>query len=109
MPAAERGDRCEVDELEQGVGRRFDEDHPGFRTDRSGDGRRISQIDVAEAEASALPAHLVHQPEGATIEVVAGDDVRTDVDEFKDRGNGGHARGEGVALRATLKIGDAAF
>ena len=109
MPAAERGDRCEVDELEQGVGRRFDEDHPGFRTDRRNNGFRIGQIDVAEGMAGALPAHLVHQPEGAAVEVVAGDDVRTDVDEFKDRGNGGHARGEGVALRATLKIGDAAF
>ena len=109
MPAAKRCDRFEVNELEQRIGRRLDQNHACLRPNRGLHGVHVGEIDIAERESGALPAHLVHQPEGATIEVVAGDDVRTDVDEFKDRGNGGHARGEGVALRATLKIGDAAF
>ena len=106
---AEHGDRFEVDEFEQRVGWRLDEDHPRFGTDRRDDGFRIGEIDVAEGQPCALPAYLVHQAERAAIEVIARDDVRTGLNQFQNGSNGGHAGGKGEALRAAFEIGDATF
>ena len=69
--ARDRGDRREVDQLEQRVGRRFDPDHPRVGPDRGLELRALAQVDEGELEPGRAPAHALEQPVRAAVEVVA--------------------------------------
>ena len=107
--AAKGGERFQVGELEQGVGRRFDHDHAGFRPYRRGDRLKVGQVDIAEGEPGAAHTYAVHEAEGSAIEIVAGDHMGARIDQLEDGGDGRHARREGKSLGTAFQIGDAAF
>ena len=66
--------RRDVGELHHRVGRRLDEQHPGRGEERALDRVGIVRRDEREREAEPLE-HLVHEAEGAAIEIAPGHHV----------------------------------
>ena len=63
------GDGLDVDEFQQGVGRRLDPDHAGTLVERLFDGAQIASIDKSEGEAHRLQ-HAPKEPVAAAVQVV---------------------------------------
>ena len=63
----------------------------------------IGQVDEAEAVAGAARAHALEQPEGAAVQVVAGDDVRAGVEQLEHGRDRGQPGGEGEAPARRLR------
>jgi hypothetical protein len=98
-------DRLEIGELQHRIGRRLGPDHLRPRRDRRLDRAKVGEIDEAEIEAGRATAHALEQPEGAAIEVVAGDDVVARIQRLEQRADGGQAGGERKPLRPALQVG----
>ncbi|MCY1535541.1 hypothetical protein D9M68_709510 [compost metagenome] len=101
------GDRLEVGQAQQGIARGFHPEHAGVVLDRRLDQGDVAEIDEAEAVSGAALAHLVEEPEGAAIKVIAGKDVGTAVEQLQHRGDGREPGREGKGLGAALQVRDA--
>jgi hypothetical protein len=107
--ARDLADRCQVHQLEHGIGRRLHPDQPGFGADRGLDVFHIAHVDVAELQPGRFGAHAREQAVTAAVHVVAGDDMRARFQQVEDGGGGSEAGGKGVATRAAFEVGDAAL
>ena len=106
---ASGGQRREVDQLQQRVGRRLHPEHAGLRPDRRLEGGGVGQIDKAEGELGRALAHPGEEPPAAAVEILHGDHMIAAVEELQRRRRRRHARGEGIAGGPALQIGDAAL
>ena len=108
--ARDLGDRRQVGELEQRIGRRLDPDHAacsgGIAARRLARSVRSTKLKL---EPGAALAHALEQAKGAAVEVVARDDVRAGVEQLEHRRDRRQARGEREACAAALQVGDAAL
>src|SRR5690606_21765573 len=77
----DRADRLQVDDLQGRVGRGFDPHQLRPRRDRGLEGGRVGQVDEAEVQPGAAPAHALEQAVGATVDVVHGDHVVAAVEQ----------------------------
>ena len=107
--AGDLRDRGQIDQLEQGIARRLDPDHPGIGADRRAQPLRIGHVDEADAQVGRALAHVLEQPVSPAVQIVAGDDVRARVQRVDQRRHARQPRGEGEPARAVLEAGDACF
>src|SRR5690606_38294721 len=103
------GDGPEVDDIEHRVAGALDPDQARVVADRVFERRCIGEIDEAEVEPRAAPAHAFEQPRRAAVDIVHGNDVAAGVNQLEDRTGGRHAGAEGKAEAAGFEIGDAAL
>jgi hypothetical protein len=106
MPAANCGDRGEVDQLQHRIGWRLDPDQASVRTDRRLDGSRICHVHQAQLQAGTATAHAVEQPQRAAVEIVGGNDVRSLIKTFEQRRGRRRTRSEGESGAAVFEIGN---
>ncbi len=108
-PGHGRGDPVDVDDLEQGVGRRLEPDQPGALGQRFpegvGPGREIDVV-RRHARSSADPFEV---PERPAVDVIADDDLVTRSRQLGDRRCRRRARREGDAVSPTLERRDRPF
>ena len=84
MALADFGDRLQVDQLEQGVGRRLQPDQLGLRQHRRFHGLGVGHVDEAEAQTGGLAAHVLEQAVAAAVEIVAADHVAAALQQVQD-------------------------
>ena len=99
----------EIDELQQRIAGRLDPYHLRLRTDCRLDPSRIRHVDKAHAQSRRALAHVLEQPIGTAVEVVARDDVRARVEHVENRRHPRQSRREGETAGAAFEIGDARF
>src|ERR1700727_2904724 len=68
-------DRFQVNQLQQGIGRGFDPDHFGVLFDHFFQTGEVCQIDKGEVEIRGSSSDAFEQPEGAAVQIVAGNPV----------------------------------
>ena len=72
--AGNRRDLPQIHDIEQGIGRRLDPDHPRVRSERGADGGEVAEID--EVGGDAVAGQVVGEEMiGAEVAVVADDGV----------------------------------
>src|SRR5829696_6511897 len=103
------GDRLEVAELEQRIGRRLDPDELRLGPQRRPHRIEIREVDIGDGEPGRAAPHALEQPPRAAVEVVGGDDVRAVVERIEQRRGRGEPGAEGEAGLAALEVGDAAL
>jgi hypothetical protein len=94
---------------QQRVGGRLHPDQLRLGRERRLQAHRVGEVDEAEAVAGARLPDPLEQAEGAAVDVVAGNDVRTGVDQLEHGGDRRQPRGEGEGLRPAFEVGDAAL
>ena len=100
------GDRGDVDDLEQRVGRRLEPDQVGRPLERLARDALVRQVD--ELVVVALRGvELREQPVGAAVDVVDRDRARAGREQLHDRGRRAHAGREADAVLAALERGQA--
>ena len=109
FPPGQVDDRFEIDDLEQRIGRRLDPQHARVGPDRCLDGSKVGEIGEADVQASRAAAHAVHQPVGAAIDVVGGDDMRAGVEQFQYVGDRREPRAEGEGGDPAFEVGHRAL
>ena len=108
FPLARRlRDRFEINQLEERVARRLDPDHARVLLYGALEVSRIGHVDEREIEIGRTPPDAFEQTKGSAIKIVADNDVRTAVDQLKNRRHRRKTGGESPAARATFQIGDA--
>ena len=96
----------DVGDRQHRVGGGLQPHQPGLRSQRGNDGCGIGGVDDGELHTPVTESG-VQQTEGATVGVVAEDDVLAGLQQGAQQGvGGGHARGEGAAEAGTLQGGD---
>ena len=108
--AADLGDRAQVGQPQQRVGRRLDPDQLACRAAAP---PRRPRGSVRSTKLKRWPAlrlrTALEQAEGAAVDVVARDDVRAGVEQLEHGRDRGQAGGEREGLRAAFEVGDAAL
>ena len=92
------GNRLQIDQGQQGIGRRFHPDHARLRPDSSGERSRIRQIGKGNGQSGSPPADPVKQAKTAAVKVVHGQNMGARVKQFEHSSDGGHPRGEGKSV-----------
>ncbi|MNZ83039.1 hypothetical protein D3C78_1017580 [compost metagenome] len=87
--------RGQVGEAQQGIARCLDPDHPRVWLQRRFEGRQVRQVDEAETMTGAALAHPFEQSERTAVQVVAGDHMRTGIEQFEYGGDGRQPGGKG--------------
>ncbi|MND58802.1 hypothetical protein D3C80_499720 [compost metagenome] len=100
------GDRDQISEAEQRIARRLHPDHTGVVLQRRFKRLQVAEVDKAETVTGAAPANPFKKAEGAAVQVVAGDNMSTGIQQFEDVGNGCEPRGKGERLGTALKVRD---
>jgi hypothetical protein len=91
-----------IADLEHGVGRGFDPDHPGVRADGGFERGDVGQVDETEIQAGAALAHALEQAIAAAVDIIHRDDVVAAVQQFQHGRGGRHAGSKGETATATL-------
>lgn len=81
-----------VDDFDQGIGRRFEEEHSGFGVEDGGDFRGGGGVDVVDYY-SAVRREVFEQAVGAAVEIVAGDNFVAGSEEAGYDVQCAHSRG----------------
>jgi SufS family cysteine desulfurase len=104
------GGKClQVHQAQQRIGRRFHQQHATFGTDRSDQRHRIGEIDKAAGERRTALPYPLEQAVGTAIEIVAGNHVRSAIEQFEDGGDGGQPGSKGKGGATALKVGHTAL
>ena len=105
----DRRDRLQVDDLQHRVGRGLDPEQLAVGPDRSLERAGVGQVDVAEIQAGAAPAHALEQAIAAAVEIVHRDDVAAAVEQVEQGRRGREAGREREPAAAAFEAGDAAL
>ena len=103
---ADLRDGGEIHNLEQGIGRRLDPDHPGFGRDGRRERIEVCRVHEGNGKPRGALSHALKQAPGAAVKIVAGNDVASLVEKLEQRGLGRHPRREGKARNAALQLGN---
>ena len=106
-PPGQRGDGRQIDQFQQWVGGAFHPHHAGIGADGRFQDRQVRRIDVSEIQIGAAVADLLEQPDGAAVEIVTDDHVRTVLQQVEHGGNGRQSGGERKTRLALLQVGHA--
>ena len=104
----EGGDGAQIDDLEEGIGRRFEEDRLGLGADGGGDGGEIGLIDEGGADA-VLGKDLGKVAPRAAVEIVGGDEVIAALEQGEGAADRRHPRRIGKAAHPAFEQGDGFF
>jgi hypothetical protein len=107
--ARDLGGGGDIHDLQHGIGRSLQPDHPGLRPQRPLQGARLLQLGEGEIQPGRALAHAAEQAEGAAVQVVTGNDMIAAVQQFEQGRGGGHAGSEREAANPPLQVGDAFF
>ena len=107
-PAGKRTEGGEIDQLEQRVARRLNPDQPGCGVDSLFDAGDVAGINIADINAPRTQDAL-KDPIGASVGVVAGEDLVAGLKHLQRGDGGGVAGAEGEAVLAVLQEGERGF
>ena len=107
--AAQFGNALKVHHFQKGIGRGFHPQHPGVRPNGRFHLGEIREVDEGKAVACRAAAHVLKDPVGAAIKIIARHNMGAGIQELQDRTRGGHAGGGAEAGDAVFQIGHTIF
>ena len=103
------GDRLNVGERHERVGRCFDEHHPGVGAHGLPKVSDVGRVEIAELHA-VVPDHRIEQPKGTAVDVVGADGVISGLEkQLRDGRLGRHSRCECTGTDPTFQYRHAVF
>ncbi len=108
-PARQPGNRFEIRQFQQRIGRRLDPDHPGFRADRRLQRREIVRLHPGNGQPGGALTHIFQQPVRTAVHIIHRHDMALFVEQLQHRGNRRQPGSEREPLTARFKLRDGAL
>ena len=99
--------RCEIDQFEQRIARRFHPNHARVRLHRGLDRARIRHVDEREIEIRGAAPHFFKKAKSPAIQIVAHDHMRTAIEHIERSRHRSQTRGKSPAAHPAFQIGNA--